>query len=152
MSKHGSSRIESALVVLIASLAVIVSLTNSTASAQELSFRAMGSATPVGNDGRYGILAISGTASQIGAFEGTRITWKQGQSTLGTVTMTSRNGDSIEFYTEVVFDKQDIQGSGRYVITGGTGKFQGATGSGTFNVGPLKDGARPLSWNGTLND
>lgn len=90
-------------------------------------------------------------SQQAGTFEGMRITWKQGHSALGTVTMQSGSDGSIDFYTEVVFDKQDIQGSGRYVVTGGTGRFHGATGSGTFNVGPLQDGTRPLTWRGTLS-
>jgi hypothetical protein len=64
--------------------------------------------------------------------------------------LTSAKGDSINFYTEVVFDKDDIQASGRYVITGGTGRFQGATGAGSFVVGPVQNGTRALTWNGTL--
>lgn len=140
-----------ALVAATAALMIVVAFTSGTARAQEVSFRATATAAPVGNDGRYGVFSLTGTASQLGSFEGSRITWKQGASTVGNVTLASARGDSINFYTEVVFDKQDIQANGRYVITGGTGRFQGATGAGSFAVGPVQDGSRALTWSGSLS-
>jgi hypothetical protein len=73
-----------ALAVAIAALTIVVAFTGGSASAQEVSFRAAATASPVGNDGRYGIFSLSGTASQVGSFEGSRVTWKQGARTLGT--------------------------------------------------------------------
>ena len=62
-------------------------------------------------------------------------------------------GDSINIYSEVEWDKHFTQASGFFVMTGGTGRFEGATGYGAESVGAFDPaiGARVLTWDGVID-
>lgn len=59
------------------------------------------------------------------------------------VTMTDRKGDTLKTYTAAMFDfaQENAPGAGTFSITGGTGRFAGARGSGT--VGNVKVNGNP---------
>jgi len=59
----------------------------------------------------------------------------------GSVTFTAANGDTLTFDYEGQLNAATGEGSGRFTITGGTGRFAGATGGGTFQA--LIDVSRP---------
>jgi hypothetical protein len=50
----------------------------------------------------------------------------------GSVTITAANGDEISFDFEGLLYAATGEGIGTFTLTGGTGRFAGATGSGTF--------------------
>jgi len=52
----------------------------------------------------------------------------------GTVTLTAANGDELTFHFEGVLDVNTGVGDGRFEFVGGTGRFAGATGGGTFHA------------------
>ena len=99
----------------------------------------------------------SGEATHLGSF-----TWRDvelvdfcaipgGVSVVGQFTMTAANGDLLhgELATTGVFDQDgtlDIQGD--YVLTGGTGRFVDATGSGEIDVTAYQSPGLPFE--GTL--
>ena len=52
----------------------------------------------------------------------------------GSVTITANNGDTVSFDYQGILNSATGEGAGTLVITGGTGRFQGATGCGTFHA------------------
>lgn len=50
----------------------------------------------------------------------------------GSVTITAANGDTVSFDYNGFLNPQTGEGTGKFNITGGTGRFLGATGQGTF--------------------
>jgi len=52
----------------------------------------------------------------------------------GAVMFTAANGDTLTFDYEGQLNAGTGEGSGRFTITGGTGRFAGATGGGTFQA------------------
>lgn len=50
----------------------------------------------------------------------------------GTVTITAANGDQVKFKFSGFLNPYTGEGAGPLEITGGTGRFAGATGTGTF--------------------
>jgi hypothetical protein len=76
----------------------------------------------------------------------------------GTMTLTGAKGDSISLYLhgmDCLTSPTRDQGSFFYVVTGGTGRFSGATGSGTETIDvDITDFAHPIShpvFDGTLS-
>ena len=140
----------------VGALAAIVSLLliGGTAVAwEEAPFGATGHATLVGIDRPYEFISVKGRATQLGPFEGMRTIRNFGHTTIATTTLVGRGGDSINIYSEVEWDKHFTQASGFYVMTGGTGRFEGATGYGAESVGAFDPaiGARVLTWDGVID-
>jgi hypothetical protein len=52
----------------------------------------------------------------------------------GSVTFVAANGDSVSFDYEGFLNAVTGEGTGTFTFTGGTGRFAGATGSGTFDA------------------
>jgi hypothetical protein len=52
----------------------------------------------------------------------------------GSVTITAANGDQVTFDYVGFLDSQTGEGTGTFTFTGGTGRFAGATGQGTFDA------------------
>jgi len=50
----------------------------------------------------------------------------------GSVTITAANGDTVKFDYTGILNAANGEGTGTFNITGGTGRFAGATGGGTF--------------------
>lgn len=60
------------------------------------------------------------------------------------LTLVAANGDAVCMATTMT----------GYTVTGGTGRFEGASGQGAFsatNVGDIEDGIVALAWNGTID-
>ena len=66
----------------------------------------------------------------------------------GTPTMVFDDGSTLTFYYEIKFDKDTGIFEGNFWITGGTGQFEGASGSGEICY-PLAESG-PLMMDGTL--
>jgi hypothetical protein len=61
----------------------------------------------------------------------------------GSVVFTAANGDTLTFDYEGLLNAATGEGTGRFTITGGTGRYDGATGAGTFRA--LIDLSRPTN-------
>lgn len=65
----------------------------------------------------------------------------------GTGTLTAANGDSLTIYYEgtgaVIDAGQHIITDGWYVVTGGSGRFEGMTGGGVYHVFVYTSGEKP---------
>jgi len=132
---------------------VFMGLATKGALAQDVPFHASGSATFAGIDPPYEFLEVTGRATQLGPFQGIRSVRLYGHTIVATTTLLAGHaGDSIELYSELKWDKRFVQASGFYVITGGTGRFEAATGFGAESIGPFDPavGARVVSWNGII--
>ena len=62
---------------------------------------------------------------------------------IGAVTITAANGDSVSFDYVGTLNPFTGEGIGTFLFTGGTGRFAGATGSGTFHA--LIDASVPVN-------
>jgi hypothetical protein len=52
----------------------------------------------------------------------------------GSVTIVAANGDSVSFDFQGILNASTGEGVGAFTFTGGTGRFAGATGQGTFDA------------------
>jgi hypothetical protein len=122
--------------------------------AQERPFRAMGSGyvSEVDEDGFTAVW--SGQATHLGRYDAiAEIAFQPDGSNLGTATLTGANGDSVTMTLHDVFDPVTETFVGEYVITGGTGRFAGASGSGSYVVIPDHSGdviTFDIAFEGTL--
>jgi hypothetical protein len=101
-----------------------------------------------------------GIASHMGLsqFHGTARIWP-GDPIIqkGTGTLIAANGDTLTVYYEgtasVIDGGQHIITDGWYIVTGGSGRFEGVTGEGTYHVYVYTSGEPPndLSFTGVLN-
>ena len=101
-----------------------------------------------------------GIASHMGLsqFHGTARIWP-GDPMIqkGTGTLIAANGDILTVYYEgtasVIDAGQHIIADGWYIVTGGSGRFEGVTGEGTYHVYVYTSGEPPndLSFTGVLN-
>jgi hypothetical protein len=121
------------------------------AVAGDVSFQA--SAVRVGLEKKGNIFTshLTGTGTAIGPFDAVSTIKVPGHRAYGPVTLTDAGGDTLTFDTDVLFDKHFVRGDGTYVVTGGTGQFAGATGSGAFSVEHLADDTTVATWDGTLS-
>src|SRR5579875_3463315 len=85
-------------------------------------FEGGGPVTHMGNTTQTGILYLSSEANAQGLYPGH-----------GSVTITAANGDEVTFDYEGLLDPLTGEGTGTFTFTGGTGRFAGATGGGTFD-------------------
>jgi hypothetical protein len=58
----------------------------------------------------------------------------------GSLTLVTANGDRLELSFEIVRDRGQESFVGSYSVTGGTGRFTGAAGSGRMTLTPRDDG------------
>jgi hypothetical protein len=92
----------------------------------------------------------NGSATHMGVslFSGSAMAWP-GPTIIqkGTGTLTAANGDELTMYyeaTAIVIDGgAHIVGDGWYIVTGGTGRFEGVTGGGTYHVFVYTDNSQP---------
>ena len=92
----------------------------------------------------------NGLASHMGMslFEGTAKAWPGGTIVQkGDGTLTAANGDSITVHYEgtgsVIDQGAHIVVDGGYIVTGGTGRFWGVTGGGTYHVFVYTNNSQP---------
>jgi hypothetical protein len=99
-------------------------------------FRASGTYAGTGNQGSHYESAQSGRASPGGSFTGTVSVHvlANDQRETGTATMDFGGGDALTFSFRIERDATGQFMEGSYTFIGGTGKFAGASGSGSLLV------------------
>jgi hypothetical protein len=86
-------------------------------------FTGGGPVTHMGNTKQSGTLTLDPNMVGPGIFPG-----------YGSVTITAANGDRLSFDYEGFLNAGTGEGTGTFAFTGGTGRFAGATGGGTFDA------------------
>lgn len=98
-------------------------------------------------------LESAGTGTHVGLCTGeSTVTWivkGDGVWFSGPLTITAANGDTINLDTYGWSDSSGADGD--YVIKGGTGRFEEASGSGSFDVVVNDDGSQTAALNGTIS-
>jgi hypothetical protein len=96
---------------------------------------------------------VSGQASPGGSFTGS-FSGKQFKNgdVRGTVTLDFGGGNTLTYFQDLVNDPATGQIDGTYVITGGTGRYAGATGSGRTTIFPAGNGVGTFTVSGTLSN
>jgi hypothetical protein len=105
----------------------------------------------VENDRQFNVFAWQGRASQLGACTGVGLVFEGGYVRQADVNLENDRGDSIDFYIEWVRDRETGESNGDYVITGGSGRFADAAGSGSFQAVPILDGGAAVTLEGTVS-
>jgi hypothetical protein len=146
MSRNGFSR----LCIPLAALMVLALAPPARAANDK--FRASGDFVITSQTGVNQTVAVSGRASPGGAFTGTVIAQQthNGDVQHSTVTLDFGGGNTLTYAQELEFDPSTGLLVGTYTITGGTGTFAGATGSGDTVVDPAGDGTGTFTVSGTL--
>jgi hypothetical protein len=99
---------------------------------------------------QFHVFAWEGRATQLGPCTGVGLVFEGGYTRHAYVTLENDRGDSIDFYIEWVRDRQTGESIGIYEITGGTGRFVDAGGSGNFHAIP-RDAAALVTLDGTIS-
>ena len=125
-------------IALMAALAVLVlmGLARPLPAADDAPFTYAGTVEFVENVNKYHVFAWEGRANHLGRCTGLGLVWSRGFSREADVTLENDRGDSIDFFMEWRTDPGTGEGIGVYEITGGTGRFADATGSGSLHVVP----------------
>src|SRR4051794_12102514 len=152
MNLRIGSRLTTSLVALVA--IIIVGRTTSTWAAKPGTFRAVGTATFVSQDesGKHFVFSHVGHSNPGGNFTGTAVghTNATFQKQSATVTLDYGGGNTLTVETRLE-GQPDGSLVGPYVVTGGTGIYEGATGGGTQTVfANNPDGTRDFLLEGTL--
>ena len=123
------------------------------AAAADCDFRLRGTFVVTSQQGTHQEVALSGRASPGGAFTGT-FTGKQlgNNDVVGEVTLDFGGGDTLTYHQELEFDEETGLIVGTYEVTGGTGRYEGATGSGTTTIDPAGGRTGTFELEGTVCD
>jgi len=112
------------------------------------SFSASGTYHVASTHGSTYMLTLAGSATPGGTFTGA-VTGKGSKTLTESATLDFGNGDTLSYDT--LSQASNGQSAGTYTITGGTGKYVGATGSGTHtSAGGIPDGTWTMS--GTVSN
>jgi hypothetical protein len=134
---------------------VALGLVASVSAAKPGTFRAVGTATFVSEDvsGKHFVFSHVGHSNPGGNFTGTAVGHTNATFQKQSATVTFDYGDGNTLIVETRLEGQpDGSLVGPYVVTGGTGIYEGATGSGTQTVfAPNADGTRDFLLEGTLS-
>jgi hypothetical protein len=146
-------------IALVVALALLgLAWTASAARAADTKFQASGKFELVSYQGTHGVFAVGGHASSFGSFDGEvesqANNGNSGETSVATLDF--GRGDTLTIYSEdewVPDPKKPAGGYrvGTYVITGGTGRFAGASGTGTFTGVPNGDGTGVVAYDGTIS-
>ena len=149
-----NARIGSRLAASVFAL-VALGLVASVSAAKPRTFRAVGTATLVSEDvsGKHFVFSHVGHSNPGGNFTGTAVGHTNATFQKQSATVTFDYGDGNTLTVETRLEGQpDGSLVGPYVVTGGTGIYEGATGGGTQTVyAPNADGTRDFLLEGTLS-
>jgi hypothetical protein len=143
-------RIVPVVVYALTVLAIAMSATPAAAASDK--FRITGSFVIASVQGANTTVDLSGRAAPGGQFTG-QFTGKQFRNgdVRGNVTLDFGGGNTLTYAQELEFDAASNTIIGTYVITGGTGRFAGATGSGDTTIFPAGNGVGTFTLSGTLS-
>src|SRR5580765_8256651 len=113
-----------------AALLALAMLTTSI-RANDSAFAATGAATLSDQRGAHFNVNIAGEATHLGDFVAV-LRIKATHTSTGSGSLVGANGDQIDVKIETEFDPELFGQVGTFVITGGTGRFAGASGGGAF--------------------
>ena len=100
----------------------------------------------------YFVSTMTGEAAEFGEFTATARIKCKGHHCIGEVTLDFGGGNTLTCFTDVTFDTHYQFAPGTYVITRGTGRFQGASGNGGFSVDERSGGVSSvIAWDGTID-
>jgi outer membrane protein assembly factor BamB len=142
------------MMTTVAILSIALFLTAQTASADEcVPFRGAGTATfeefisPT-----TAVFFGGGEATQLGHYSSTALVeFENGVPVGASITFVAANSDTLEIETFGVLDPDTGEIISMYSVTGGTGRFAGATGGGLFDAVDNPDGASvSTSWDGVI--
>jgi hypothetical protein len=129
---------------------VLVGLAQPLPAADEGRFSFAGTVEFVDNYKKFHVFAWEGQATHLGPCTGLGYVWSRGLHRQSWVTLENDDGDSIEFFMDWRSDRDTGEGIGTYEITGGTGQFDGANGSGSLHIVP-GDGGVAVFLDGTIS-
>jgi len=114
-------------------------------SATTALFTGTGIASPLGRGTNENHIAVSGAASCPGGF-----------ANINVETLTAANGDTLVLTGDhdqaCPTGPNAVHGTGLWIVTGGTGRFAGATGQGTFDgVADFNQGTFSFQLTGTIS-
>ena len=144
-----SRRFVPVVALVLLSLALPASADKAADGCEEL--RLSGDFVVTSQQGTRQEVALSGRASPGGSFTGV-FTGKQlgNNDVIGDVTLDFGGGDTLTYHQELEFDEETGVIVGTFEITGGTGRFEGASGSGTTSIDPAGGGTGTFELEGTL--
>ena len=121
-------------------------------AAEELPFSAHYESSFTGEfEGPYAVHTGTGTGTHLGDFSVVAYVHIQGngKKATGWITLTAANGDLLDVVCDQTWDEGTSSYVGPYTIVGGTGRFEGAGGSGTIAV--LVVAGLPVTLDGTIS-
>lgn len=133
---NGSVSVRRFALVAVLAVLVLTGLARPLPAANDAPFKYAGTVEFVGQDRQYLVFAHEGRANHLGPCIGIGLTLPNGPDRQALVTLENGQGDSIDFFMEWRSDRMTGEGIGVYAIIGGTGRFAGATGSGSLHIVP----------------
>ena len=141
---------------LIACAAVIALLTATGhgLAGDEVPFKGCGTATWVSTDyvNLTSLFSVAGKSTHTGILTGWSVVHYDPvtfRPTGADVTLVAANGDVVHLSTVSVYDPDTGTATATYSITGGTGRFEDATGSGDWYASGM--GTVAISWDGDIS-
>jgi len=130
-------------------LAALLGLGFPTAAGESLPFKGSASETITDQVGNVITTDGAGVATHLGNFTRHAVVTLDGGSVIGTVVFTAANGDELWLDLAGGFTSATTVG-GVYTITGGTGRFTGASGSADFSAAFTGPATLSLTFEGTI--
>ncbi len=145
------------LALVVCALAVVV-IAGPVWAEEERAFKLSAVATYAGSykDGKLliGVFELEGNATHVGNFTGVGLVEYPPPDRLpagGTLTLESTDGDTLVIRTESSYDPDAGASTGTFVITGGSGKFAGASGGGSSLAANAGPGTVNVELDGTIS-
>ena len=150
MNAHRTSRCIVSIAVL--ALASLLAAARTADAATVRNFRLKGDYLIVVQQGTQRVVDVAGRSSPGGSFTG-QFVGKQfhNADVAGTVTLDYGGGNTLTYYQELSWDPSVELLVGTYTITGGTGRFAGATGSGYNAIVGAVDSVGTFELRGTIS-
>ncbi len=123
-------------VSLVLMILAVLGLVSPLRAAQARPFTATGAGFIAASQGNQFTPVWTGQATHLGRYSAVSQQVIQGEIDRGPATFVAANGDRLTMFLEARFDPVTARFIGTYRITGGTGRFRGAAGSGSYVVVP----------------